>query len=119
MDYGAGRFRGIYLEENDEAFPFLEAWMKPLESLGFTTLTPRRAMGTDCVTFSQLGLPSYQFIQDPLEYDRSYHTTMDTYERLILSDLKVNACITAWLALNAAMDDARIPAKAGYPQAIR
>jgi carboxypeptidase Q len=119
MDYGAGRFRGIYLEENDEAFPFLEAWMKPLESLGFTTLTPRRAMGTDCVTFSQLGLPSYQFIQDPLEYDRSYHTTMDTYERLILSDLKVNACITAWLALNAAMDDARIPAKAGYPEAIR
>lgn len=68
--------------------------------------------------FDMLGLPAYQFIQDPLEYDRTYHTVMDTYERLSLPDLKVDAVITAWLALNAAMDSGRIPVKPGYPEAI-
>lgn len=115
MDFGSGRFRGVYLEENDQARPFFEAWKKPLVSLGFNTLSPIKVGSTDHVSFSRLGLPAYQFIQDPLEYFRTYHTTMDTYERLATDDLKVNAAIVAWLALNAAMDDDRIPAKPGYP----
>lgn len=116
MDNGSGRFRGIYLEENDQAVPFFEAWKKPLESLGFNTLSLRRTGSTDHVVFNGLGLPAYQFIQDELEYGRTYHTTMDTYERLSISDLQVDAVIVAWLALNAAMDDARIPVKPGYPK---
>lgn len=118
MDNGSGRFRGIYLEQNDMAVPFFEAWKKPIESLGFKTLTLRKTGGTDHMMFDMLGLPAYQFIQDPLEYDRTYHTVMDTYERLSLPDLKVDAVITAWLALNAAMDNNRIPVKPGYPEAI-
>ena len=116
MDNGSGRFRGIYLEENDLAVPFFETWKKPLESLGFKTLSLRKTGGTDHMSFDRMGLPAYQFIQDELEYDRTYHTTMDTYERLSLSDLKVDAAITAWLVLNAAMDNARIPVKPGYPE---
>ena len=115
MDNGSGRFRGIYLEENDQAVPFFETWKKPLESLGFNTLSMRRTGSTDHVVFNGLGLPAYQFIQDELEYGRTYHTVMDTYERLSLEDLKVDAVIVAWLALNAAMDDARIPTKPGLP----
>ncbi len=118
MDNGSGRFRGIYLEENDMAVPFFQTWMKPVESLGFNTLTLRRTSSTDHVTFNRLGLPAYQFIQDPLEYGRTYHTVMDTYERLSLQDLKIDAVIVAWLALNAAMDDARIPVKPGYPEIL-
>ena len=118
MDNGSGRFRGIYLEENDQAVPFFEAWKKPIESLGFTTLTLRKTGGTDHMSFTRLGLPAYQFIQDELEYDRTYHTVMDTYERLSLSDLKVDAVIVAWLALNAAMDNERIPVLSGYPENI-
>lgn len=117
MDNGSGRFRGIYLEENDQAVPFFEAWKKPLESIGFNTLSLRRTGSTDHVVFNGLGLPAYQFIQDELEYGRTYHTVMDTYERLSLEDLKVDAVIVAWLALNAAMDDDRIPVKPGYPMA--
>ena len=116
MDNGSGRFRGIYLEENDQAFPFFEAWKKPMESLGFNTLSPRKTGSTDHVTFNRLGLPAYQFIQDELEYDRTYHTVMDTYERLSLSDLQLDAVIAAWIALSAAMDDARIPVRPGYPE---
>lgn len=117
MDFGSGRFKGIYLEENDMAYPFFEAWKKPLETLGFNTFSPRKVGSTDHVSFSRLGLPAYQFIQDPLDYFRTYHTTMDTYERLSLDDLKVNAAIVAWLAYSAAMDDNKIPVKPGFPAA--
>lgn len=118
MDNGSGRFRGIYLEQNDQAIPFFETWKKPMEALGFTTLSPRSTGSTDHVTFNRLGLPAYQFIQDELEYGRTYHTIMDTYERLSLDDLKLDATIVAWFALNAAMDNDRIPVKPGYPECI-
>ena len=112
MDNGSGRFRGIYLERNDDAFPFFEAWMKNIESLGFQYLSPRTTGSTDHVTFNRLGLPSYQFIQDELEYGRTYHTIMDTYERLSLADLRVDATIVAWLVACAADDPGRIPVNA-------
>ena len=109
MDNGSGRFRGIYLERNDGAFPFFEAWKKSIESIGFQYLSPRTTGSTDHVTFNRLGLPSYQFIQDELEYNRTYHTIMDTYERLSLADLRVDATIVAWLVACAANDPGRIP----------
>lgn len=119
MDFGSGRFKGIYLEENDMAYPFFEAWKKPLVPLGFNTFSPRKVGSTDHVSFSRIGLPAYQFIQDPLDYFRTYHTTMDTYERLSLDDLKVNSAIVAWLAYCAAMDDNHIPVKPGFPEASK
>lgn len=117
MDFGSGRFKGVYLEENDMAYPFFDVWKQPLVTLGFNTFSPRKVGSTDHVSFSRLGLPAYQFIQDPLDYFRTYHTTMDTYERLSLDDLKVNAAIVAWLAYCAAMDNDRIPVKPGFPEA--
>lgn len=115
MDFGSGRFKGVYLEENDMALPFFEAWKKPFVLLGFDTFSPHKVGSTDHVSFSRLGLPAYQFIQDPLDYFRTNHTTMDTYERLSLDDLKVNSAIVARLAYCAAMDDNRIPIKPGFP----
>jgi hypothetical protein len=119
MDNGSGRFRGIYLEENDMAVPFFKTWMEPFVSLGFTTLSLRRTGSTDHVSFNTLGLPAYQFIQDPLEYGRTYHTLMDTYERLSLEDLRVNAALVAWFALNAAQDNDRIPVKPGVLEKLK
>jgi hypothetical protein len=119
MDNGSGRFRGIYLEENDMAVPFFKTWMEPFESLGFTTLSLRRTGSTDHVSFNILGLPAYQFIQDRLEYGRTYHTLMDTYERLSFDDLRINAALVAWFALNAAQDNARIPLKPGAIESLQ
>ena len=116
MDNGSGRFRGVYLERNDLAASYFKTWMGPIESIGFNVLSPRTTGSTDHVTFDRIGLPAYQFIQDELEYDRTYHTIMDTYERLSLQDLQIDACITAWLVLCAAEDPGRIPVKPGYPQ---
>jgi Zn-dependent M28 family amino/carboxypeptidase len=111
MDNGSGKFRGIYLEENEKAFPFFQQWNKALESIGFGILSPRKTGGTDHVTFDRIGLPAFQFIQDELEYGRGYHTAMDTYERLIINDLKYNATVVACLVLSAAMDNGKIPPK--------
>lgn len=116
MDNGSGRFRGIYLEQNEMAEPYFAAWGKAIKSLGFEVLSPRKTGSTDHVTFDRIGLPSYQFIQDELEYDRTYHTNMDTFERLSIPDLQVDACMVAWLIINAANDNGRIPNKPGYPK---
>ncbi|MBW6502228.1 MAG: hypothetical protein K0B05_12620, partial [Bacteroidales bacterium] len=63
------------------------------------------------LSFEAVGLPGFQFIQDPLEYGRGYHSVMDSYERLIMADLRQNAVITASFVYNAAMRDAKIPRK--------
>jgi len=111
MDNGSGKFRGIYLEENDMAFPFFREWIKPMDSLNFGVLSPRRTGSTDHVVFDRIGLPAFQFIQDELEYMRGYHSAMDTFERLIMTDLQYNAAVVAILALSAAMDNGKIPPK--------
>lgn len=63
------------------------------------------------MSFDAVGLPGFQFIQDEIEYDRGYHTVMDTYERLVMADLKHNAVVTASFAYNAAMRDSKLPGK--------
>lgn len=111
MDNGSGKYRGIYLQENELVRPIFEEWLKPFEDMGCSTITIRNTGGTDHLSFDNAGLPGFQFIQDELEYGRGYHTTMDTYERLVMPDLKQNAIITASFVYNAAMRNAKLPAK--------
>ncbi len=111
MDNGTGKYRGIYLQENDLARPVFEEWFGPFTDMGAATVTIRNTTGTDHTTFDGLGLPGFQFIQDGIEYRRGYHTVMDTYERLVMADLKHNAVITAAFAYNAAMRDKKFPRK--------
>lgn len=111
MDNGSGKYRGIFIQENDMVRPLFEEWMKPFADMGFTTIANRNTGGTDHLTFDALGLPAFQFIQDRLEYGRGYHTMMDTYERLVMDDLRQNAIITASFAYNAAMRNSKLPGK--------
>ena len=111
MDNGSGKYRGIYLQENELVKPIFEEWLKPFEDMGCSTITMRNTSGTDHLSFDRYGLPAFQFIQDELEYDRGYHTVMDTYERLIMADLKQNAIITASLVYDAAMRSTKLPGK--------
>jgi hypothetical protein len=115
MDNGTGRYRGIYLQENDLVRPLFEHWMEPLKDMGFTTIANRNTGGTDHLSFDGAGLPGFQFIQDEIEYGRGYHTLADTWERLLLPDLRQNAIITAWLVWNAATCDALVPRKPAMP----
>jgi hypothetical protein len=110
MDNGGGAFRGIYLENNDAAAAVIAAWTEPFHGLGMTTISPQPTGGTDHMAFDAVGLPGFQFIQDPLEYStRTHHTNQDVYERLIPEDLKTNAVIIASFAYHAAMRDEKLP----------
>jgi len=111
MDNGSGKYRGIYLQGNDMVRPVFEEWLKPFHDMGVTTIAIRNTGGTDHLSFDAVGLPGFQFIQDEIEYDRGYHSVMDTYERLVMEDLKHNAVVTASFAYNAAMRDVKLPGK--------
>jgi len=111
MDNGTGKYRGIYAQENDMVRPVFEEWLKPFEDMGCSLVTSRKTSGTDHLSFDEYGLPAFQFVQDGIEYGRGYHTVMDTYERLIMADLKHNAVITASFIYNAAMRNEKLPGK--------
>ncbi|TAL61292.1 MAG: M20/M25/M40 family metallo-hydrolase [Bacteroidetes bacterium] len=111
MDNGSGKYRGIYLQGNEMVRPVFEEWLKPFADMGTSTIAIRNTSGTDHLSFDAVGLPGFQFIQDKIEYGRGYHTVMDTYERLVMADLKQNAIITASFVYNAAMRNAKLPGK--------
>ena len=110
MDYGAGKYRGIYLQGNERVVPVFREWVRPFAEEGAGTLTLRNAGGTDHLSFDAIGLPAFQFIQDPLEYGtRTHHANMDLYERAVDVDLKHNAVMTAFFAWMAANREGLMP----------
>lgn len=111
-DNGGGRFLGIFAEGNAAAAAIFQQWVAPVSDLGFTTVTLRNTGSTDHVSFDQVGLPGFQFIQDPRDYEtRSAHTNQDTYERLSESDMKQAAVIMAIFVYNTAQRDGMLPRK--------
>lgn len=112
VDNGTGAIRGVYLQRNEAAAPVLQAWMEPFKNMGMTALSIRNTMSTDHVAFDEVGLPAFQFIQDPMEYEtRTHHTNMDVYDRIQPSDLIQNAVIVASFAYHAANRDQKLPRK--------
>jgi carboxypeptidase Q len=112
VDNGSGKLRGVYLQENEAVAPMFEAWMQPFKDLGMTTLTMRNTGGTDHQSFDAVGIPGFQFIQDPLDYStRTHHSNMDVYDRLQADDLKQAAVIVASFVYHAAMRDQMMPRK--------
>ena len=112
VDNGGGRIRGVYLQGNAAIAPIFAQWVAPLKDLGVTTLTLQNTGGTDHLSFDAVGIPGFQFIQDPLDYDtRTHHSNMDTYERLLPDDLKQAAVVEAIFVYNAAMRDQMLPRK--------
>ena len=112
LDNGTGRIRGIYLQNNDAIRPIMARWFEPFHSLGATTMSMRAVGGTDHSRFDEAGIPGFQFIQDPIEYDtRTHHTNMDSYERLQEADLKQASAIIASLAYLAANREELLPRK--------
>jgi carboxypeptidase Q len=112
IDNGGGKLLGIYTEDNAAIVPVFEQWIGPLKDLDVTTVSMRRTGGTDHESFDQVGIPGFQFIQDPRDYEtRSVHTNQDVYERLSPSDLKQAAVVEAIFVYDAAMRDQMLPRK--------
>jgi len=112
VDNGSGKIRGIYLQENAAIAPIFQQWIAPLSDLGVSTITMRNTGGTDHEAFDSVGIPGFQFIQDPLDYgSRTHHSNMDLYERLQPDDLAQAATVEAIFVYNAAMRDQMLPRK--------
>jgi len=113
LDNGTGRIRGIWMQENLAVRSIFEQWIAPLKDLGVTILGPRTVTQTDHVSFDNVGLPAFQFVQERLEYNsRTHHSNMDVYDRLQRDDMVQQATIAAIFAYDAAMRDEKLPRKA-------
>ena len=112
LDNGTGKVRGIYLQGNKNAGSIFEKWLEPFYDLGARTITISNTGGTDHQSFDGVGIPGFQFIQDPIEYEtRTHHTNMDTYDHLVSEDLRQAATVIASFVYNTAQRDEMIPRK--------
>jgi hypothetical protein len=103
IDNGSGKIRGIHAEGNVAAVPIFQEWLAPFASMGATQVAIQPTGGTDHVFLQAVGVPGYQFIQDPLDYEtRIHHTSIDSYDHLKAEDMRQAAVILASFLLNAA-----------------
>jgi hypothetical protein len=112
VDNGSGRIRGISTQGNSAARAIFAEWFGQVPDLSDGTITNNASFSTDHVSFDRVGLPGFQFIQDPLDYGtRLHHTHVDSFDHAIAADMKQAAVVLATLVYNAAMNDARLPRK--------
>jgi hypothetical protein len=112
VDNGGGKLRGIYLQNNDMVGPIFSSWLSPFHNLGASSVTIRNTGGTDHQSFDAVGIPGFQFIQDPLEYNtRTHHSNMDVYDRVVASDLMQASAIVAAFVYNTANREELLPRK--------
>ena len=112
IDNGTGRIRGIYLQGNEMVRPIFETWFAALKDLTPGVITIRNTGGTDHLSYDAVGLPGFQFIQDPMDYDtRTHHSNMDVYDRIQAADMEQMAVIEAVFVYNAATRPDKLPRK--------
>ncbi len=113
IDSGTGRVRGAGVFGPPEAAKILREILEPFKAdgvVGATTTRSRRLGGSDNTSFSQAGLPGIGMGQDPIEYGtHTWHTNLDTYERILEDDVKKDAMVIAWSVYQLAMRDDVLP----------
>ena len=112
LDNGSGKIRGVYLQGNDAMRPVFEQWLAPFRDEGVTSISIRNTGGTDHLSFDEVGLPGFQFIQDPLEYSTvTHHSQMDTLDHVQAADLMQAAAVIATVVYEAANRPEMLPRK--------
>ena len=112
LDNGTGKIRGVYLQGNESVRPIFREWLEPFEDLEAKTLTLRNTGGTDHLPFDAIGIPGFQFIQDPMAYfSRTHHSNMDNFDHLVEEDLSQAATIIANFVWQTSQRDERLPRK--------
>jgi hypothetical protein len=115
VDNGTGKIRGVYLQGNADVKGIFDSWLQPFWKDGAQTISYSNTGGTDHLAFDGIGLPGWQFIQDPIEYGtRTHHSNQDVYERIQPDDMKQNAAVVASFVWLTAQRDAKLPRKSGY-----
>ncbi len=113
IDSGTGRARGVTVFGPAEAAtPLREAFgaFSYLGVIGAINTRNRALGGSDNTSFNQAGLPGIGILQDPIEYGtHTWHTNLDTYERIIEADVKKSAVVIAAAVYQLAMRDKLLP----------
>ena len=113
VDTGTGRIRGASVFGPPPAAAILREALAPFEDLGVmgaTATRSRRSGGTDSTSFNEAGLPGIGLGQDPIEYGTyTWHTNLDTYERIVEEDVKKSAIAIAAAVYHLAMRDEMLP----------
>jgi carboxypeptidase Q len=110
IDNGTGRIRGVYLQGNEMMRPIFEQWFGALKDLTNGAVTIRNTGGTDHLSFVAVGIPGFQFIQDPMDYNtRTHHSNMDMYDRIQAADMKQMAIVEAAFVYLAATRPEMLP----------
>jgi len=113
IDSGTGRARGLTLFGPPEAATVLRdalASFSDIGLLGVTTTRSRQAASTDAFSFAAAGLPGVNALQDPIEYQSyTWHTNLDTYERVVEEDVKKSAIVMAAAVYHVATRDDLLP----------
>ena len=112
VDNGTGKIRGIWNQSNERVVGIFEQILWPFRDLGVVAVRRGDTGGTDHLAFTDLGIPGFNFIQDPMEYGFwTHHTDLDTYDHLSIDDLKQAAVVVAATAYHLAMRDEMMPRK--------
>jgi carboxypeptidase Q len=112
LDAGSGKIRGIFTQGDSVIKPIFEQWLAPFNDLGAQTVTLSSTGSTDHISFEWAGIPGFQFIQDPLDYEsKTHHTNMDTYDYLQMDDMKQAAIIIAAFVYQASVRPDLLPRK--------
>ena len=110
IDNGSGRLRGLYDEGNVGVSSLLSEWLAPFKPMGAGAVVSSRTHGTDHEKFQAVGLPGYQFGQDPLDYDsRVHHSTLDTVDHMRGEDMRQMSVVLAGVLWQAANGDRELP----------
>jgi hypothetical protein len=116
LDNGTGKIRGVYMQGNPNVRSLFETWLTPFGDAGAKTLTLSNTGGTDHLAFDAIGLPGFQFIQDPVEYgSRTHHSNQDNFDRIQADDMKQASTIIAAFVYQTAMMDGKLPHKTLVP----
>ena len=90
--------------------PLFRDWLAPFASIGAASVVIRKTEGTDHQFMQSVGIPAFQFIQDPLDYgSRVHHSSIDTFDHLKGDDMRQGAIILATFLLDAANADKPLP----------
>ena len=112
LDNGTGKIRGVYLQGNENIKPLFASWLTPFADAGAKTLTLQNTGGTDHLPFDAIGIPGFQFIQDPVEYNtRTHHSNQDNFDRIQAEDMKQASTVMAAFVYQTAMMDEKLPRK--------
>jgi Zn-dependent M28 family amino/carboxypeptidase len=113
IDSGTGHVRGASVFGPAEGANIMRDILAPFKDDGVAGAIASRSRalgGSDNTSFSQAGLPGIGLGQDPIEYfNYTWHTNLDTYERILEDDVKKDATIVAWAIYQLATRDDLLP----------